>query len=80
VKRSTSPILFALVAHVSLHCAQNNNDLSLMHVARDDSSAVVQITYWGEDMQAPGNFNVEGTGFLVGREGYFNRRACVKTL
>jgi len=51
--------------------------LSLVQVAADDSPAIVQITYWGEDGQNPAAFTVVGTGFLVGRGGYFVTAAHV---
>lgn len=46
-------------------------ELSLVQVSADDSPAVLQLVYWGEDGRDPSAFNVDGTGFLVGREGYF---------
>jgi S1-C subfamily serine protease len=51
--------------------------ISLVQVAADDSSAILQIVYWGPDGHDPSAFNVDGTGFLIGREGYFITAAHV---
>jgi len=66
---------FCLVA--TLLSAKNRDPISSVQIARDDSSAVLQIVYWGEGNSV--EFNVDGTGFLVGREGYFITAAHVLT-
>src|SRR5258708_6092879 len=43
----------------------------------ESSTATIQLTYWGELGQSPDRFNVDGTGFLVGREGTFVTAAHV---
>lgn len=45
--------------------------ISLVGFAADDSPAVLQITYWGDGARnSQGDFNIDGTGFLVGCDGY----------
>ena len=58
--------------------AKQNKRISPIQIASDDSPAVLQLVYWGENGQDPGAFNVDGTGFLVGREGYFITAAHVR--
>lgn len=51
--------------------------LTSVQVAREDSPSIVQLAYWGEDGKGPKDFNEDGTGFLVGRDGYFVTAAHV---
>ncbi|HTR24437.1 MAG TPA: serine protease [Terriglobales bacterium] len=60
-------------------CGKDREPISSIQIAKDDSSAVVQLTYWGESGHHPDAFNVDGTGFLIGREGYFITAAHVLT-
>lgn len=57
--------------------AKQRAQISPVQVAKDDSPAVLQIVYLGENGQHPEDFNVDGTGFLVGRDGYFITAAHV---
>jgi S1-C subfamily serine protease len=58
---SASPNLFA----------GHKGPISPVEIASDDSSAVLQLEYWGEGGAHPPHPTVVGTGFLIGREGYF---------
>jgi hypothetical protein len=71
--------LFAAVFLLSTCPCQANTGpaISLVHVAADDSPAIFQIVYWGPDGHDPSAFNVDGTGFLIGREGFFITAAHV---
>ena len=51
--------------------AAHKDQISPMEIASNDSSAVVQLEYWGEGGTHPPHPTVVGTGFLIGREGYF---------
>ena len=57
--------------------AKHNCQISPVQIASNDSSAVLQLAYWGENGHDPAAFNVDGSGFLVGREGYFITAAHV---
>jgi S1-C subfamily serine protease len=50
----------------------------LVRLYSDESPGILQITFWPENFgQGDANANVDGTGFLVGREGYFITAAHV---
>lgn len=57
--------------------AKTKGEMSLVQVASDDSPAILQMAYWGQNGSDPNSFNVDGTGFLVGRDGYFITAAHV---
>jgi hypothetical protein len=78
--KSLSKLFAAAVVLLATCISQAKTDrgVSLVQVAADDSHAVLQIEYWGPEMRnRPGDFNVDGTGFLVGRDGYFITAAHV---
>ena len=50
----------------------------LVRLYTEESAGVLQITFWPENLgQGDAKVNVDGTGFLVGREGYFITAAHV---
>jgi hypothetical protein len=57
--------------------AGHKGQISPIEIASKDSSAVVQLEYWGEGSTRPPHPTVVGTGFLIGREGYFVTAAHV---
>jgi hypothetical protein len=69
--------LMALTVVAATVVWANKDGLSLAQVATESSPAIIQLTYWGEFGQSPERFNVDGTGFLVGREGTFVTAAHV---
>ena len=48
----------------------------LVRLYADEAPGILQITFWPENLGQE-NVNVDGTGFLVGREGYFITAAHV---
>jgi S1-C subfamily serine protease len=69
--------LMALTVVAATVVWASKDGLSLAQVATESSPAIIQLTYWGEFGQSPERFNVDGTGFLVGREGTFVTAAHV---
>lgn len=57
--------------------ASHKGQISPVEIASEDSSAVLQLEYWGEAGTHPPHPIVVGTGFLIGREGYFVTAAHV---
>jgi hypothetical protein len=76
MKQTVLWCVVVLSAALATHAKQRQG-LDPVQLAADMTPAILQVTYWGENGRDPATFNVEGTAFLVGRDGYFVTAAHV---